>query len=103
MRFRVRRATIDENKRKEFERCGIQVVSLALALGSITPGSKQFPTFILKMIVLGGQNEAAEWLREKRDEEECHATRIEIIEWAILVFLVLSVILEIMALIKNAH
>ncbi len=103
MQFRSRHANIDEKRRAEFERVSVQVVSLALGLGSLTPGSNQFPTDILQMIVVGGQNDAAEWLREKREEEECHATRIEIVEWSILIFVVLSVILEIVTLIRPAH
>jgi len=43
--------------------------------------------------VLSNQPEAA-WLTEKRDEAEYHQSRLEIVEWSILIFVILSVIFD---------
>jgi len=43
MQFGIRRATIKQEYRDTFEQCGVQVVALALGLGSLTPGGNQFP------------------------------------------------------------
>jgi hypothetical protein len=42
-----------------------------------------------------------EWLREKRHEEEYHKSRLELCEWAILIFLITSVAIEIATLFKQ--
>lgn len=91
MRFWVRRAKIDEAKRDLFEQCGADVVALALGLGSLVPGSNQFPTHVLQTVVLG-QADAMAWLQEKRDEEQCVKRRGELVEWAILIFVGLEVV-----------
>src|SRR5664279_1977736 len=93
MRLRIRRAKITQQQRDEYERYGTQVIALALGLGSLTPGSGTFPTHALQMVVLQ-QAPAAEWLREKRDEDEYHQTRLEFVEWSILIFVVFGVILD---------
>jgi hypothetical protein len=48
--------------------------------------------------VLMNQTEAAAWLTEKRDEAEYHQSRLEIVEWSILIFVMLSVIFDFLIL-----
>jgi hypothetical protein len=50
------------------------------------------------MFVESNPDAAKQWLREKRDQQECHDTRIEIVEWSILVFVIFGVILDFMIL-----
>jgi hypothetical protein len=38
------------------------------------------------------------WLRERRDLEEQHTQRLEALEWAILIFVIMSVIAEVLAM-----
>lgn len=106
MRFRVRRAAIEPQLRDRFEQCGDQVVALALGLGSIQSGGLggggAFPTDAM-MVVHRNQAAAESWLREKRDEAERHGTRLEICEWSILLFVALSVGIEISNLIAGRH
>ena len=47
-----------------------------------------------RKVVFDHSEDAAAWLRERRDLQERHETRLEICEWAILIFVVLSVIVE---------
>jgi hypothetical protein len=50
------------------------------------------------------REQVLEWLREKRDEDALHADRLETVEWAILIFVVLGVIVESVNLFKSlAH
>lgn len=97
MRFRVRRAKIGAEKRDLFELCGPGAVSFALGLGQLTPGSGSFPTALLQSVVVQ-QQDAMNWLREKRDEEECHATRSEFVEWAILIFVGSELLIDLLRL-----
>jgi hypothetical protein len=103
MRFRIRHAQIQHELRQLFDVYGETVIALALALGTMqgAPGPMATPTLPTgaMMLVSRNQNEATQWLREKRDEGECHATRLEICEWSILLFVLLSVVLEIRSII----
>jgi hypothetical protein len=102
MRFRIRRAKISPQMRDDFERYGAQVIALALGLGSLTPQSGQFPTHALQTVVLH-QSEAADWLREKRDEEMCDKRRTELVEWSILIFVIFGVVLDFLILKHSIH
>ena len=48
--------------------------------------------------VLSNQPEAAAWLTEKRDGAEYHQSRLEIVQWSILIFVILSVIFDFLIL-----
>jgi hypothetical protein len=98
MRFRVRRADIHLETRGHFERYGKEVIALALGLGSMSPGGGG--THALQT-VFGRQLEASLWLQEKRDEEEWDKTRNELVEWAVLIFVVLGVVVESIMLAKG--
>src|SRR5689334_22450758 len=89
MRFRIRKAQIRDDLRSQFELFGENVVAVVLGLGTMSA----MPTQAL-LIVFQNQAAAAEWLQEARDKAERHATRLEICEWAILLFVALSVALE---------
>jgi hypothetical protein len=106
MRFKVRNAEIPNNLRQYFEGYGETVVSLALGLGAVTAPSIGFgaamPTNAM-MTVFQNQEAATRWLQEKRDQAEYHATRLEICEWSILLFVALSVALEIRNWIASLH
>ena len=89
MRFRVRKAAIPPTDRDLFERYCETAVTLVITSG-FNPGGE---LGYLYNDVSRKQN-AAQWLTERADIRESHETRIEIIEWAILVFLVVSVASE---------
>jgi|SRR5258708_7191658 hypothetical protein len=97
MRFRVRRANIGAQRRELFELCGPESVSFALGLGQLS-GSGTHPTALLQTVVLQ-QQDAMNWLREKRDEQECHTTRIEFVEWAILIFVGSELLIDLLRLV----
>jgi hypothetical protein len=72
-----------------------------LGLGVLPVGGQgAYPSALLQTVLLH-QAEAAAWLTEKRDEEECDKTRTEIVEWAILVFVVLGVVFDFLILLKE--
>jgi hypothetical protein len=87
-----------------FELNGEQVITLALALGAAQTssgigGGMIKPTHAM-MLMDANEDAARDRLREKREIAECHATRIEILEWAILVFVVLGTISETATLLR---
>jgi hypothetical protein len=87
---------------------GEQVVSLALALGEsgggggggVSSGSPPPIRTQAVKLVFDHPEDAAAWLRERRDLQERHETRLEICEWAILIFVVLSVIVKLASLFR---
>ena len=95
MRFNIRRASIDQKLRDQFELYGEQVMALALGvpLSSFRPSPPQ-------KLVESNPDEVRKWLQEKRDEEEYHKSRLELCEWAILFFLIISVATELGTLFK---
>jgi hypothetical protein len=46
------------------------------------------------MLVESHPEDVKQWLQQKRDEEEYHKSRLEVCEWAILIFLTFSVAIE---------
>ena len=103
MRFRIRRANIPAAMRDEFERYGPDVVAQAFAVGVLPdhplPGLKPMvPLSHAVETVLNNQPEAAAWLTEKRDGAEYHQSRLEIVQWSILIFVILSVIFDFLIL-----
>ena len=95
MRFKIRRAIIDQKLREQFELYGDQVMALALSvpLSGFRPSPPQ-------TLVESHPEEVKKWLIEKRDEEEYHKSRLELCEWAILIFLIISVLIELANLFK---
>jgi hypothetical protein len=93
MRFRVRKAKIDSAVRDQFERYGETVIATCLAT---TPRPASIGTFLDKH-----EDEALAWLTERSDRQERKETRIEILEWGILIFVVLGVIVESLSLVSG--
>ena len=102
MRCRIRRASISQQMRDDFERYGRDVIAFALGLGSLTPGSGQFPTHALQTVVLD-QADAAAWLTEKRDKDERRETVTLSLEIAIVVLIVVEIILSSVSLYRDFH
>jgi hypothetical protein len=103
MRFRVRKAKIADDLRKNFDLYGENVVALALGIGAMQGGGGFGPATAptnAMMIVFHNQSAAAQWLQEKRHQAEWHATRLEICEWAILLFLIVSVWAELRTIVR---
>lgn len=94
---KVRKAQIRADARAEFERYGTPVIAHALAISGQSPG---FPGHVVSYVTAHA-NDATAWLTEKRDIEARHADRIETLEWAILIFLVVGTIVEIASLVKS--
>jgi hypothetical protein len=49
------------------------------------------------------KSNAALWLTEQADKHACNEIRREIVEWAILIFVILGVIIETISLIRGTH
>jgi hypothetical protein len=55
----------------------------------------QLPNHPMAQMLTESSVEAAKhWLRERRDIAECHETRIELLEWMILLFLGFEVLVD---------
>lgn len=90
---KVRKANIPVEDRETFERFGEFVVGLVLA-GGFTPSSKE-----LQRYYHGDEKEikktyARDWLAERITLHERREDRIETLEWAVLIFVVLGVIAD---------
>jgi hypothetical protein len=86
---KVRRAKIDPGLRERFEFFGETLVVLAIESGDANRIGRELAKL--------GQRyhlEAVEWLRERRDVAARHEDRVETVEWAILIFVVLGVFVE---------
>jgi hypothetical protein len=84
MRFKVRNAAIPKELRDHFERYGETIIATALATAPRPP-----------LLGLDGhEEEALKWLTERSDGRERKETRIELLEWGILIFVVLGVLVE---------
>jgi hypothetical protein len=86
---KVRRAGVSDDLRKQFERYGETVIAQALATAPM--GLYGGPLYGL----LNKEHQAAlDWLTERRDIHERREDRLETVEWAILIFVVVGVIVE---------
>jgi hypothetical protein len=101
---RVRHSVIPDQIRDEFERYGENIIALVLALPLVPDESTPQSPLSLSLhdLVYHHRNEAIAWLTERRDIEERHEHRIETVEWAILIFVILGVITDIMLLLSTA-
>jgi hypothetical protein len=95
MRFKVRRANIDQEVRTLFEQYGEQVVALALGLGTMqgSGGLGSAPVMLTRamMVVFQNQDAAHKWLMERHDVAERRETLNFFVEVAILGFVVVAV------------
>jgi beta-lactamase regulating signal transducer with metallopeptidase domain len=86
---KVRRAEISDKLRTDFERYGETMIALALANPAIADYSGSF------FAQIKNEHKAAlDWLTERRDIHERREDRLETVEIAILIFVVLGVIVE---------
>jgi hypothetical protein len=88
---KVRRANIPQVDRDVFERLGENLIALILASG-LTPQAPVLQNIFKNPNTL---NNATNWLTERGDAHQRHEDRIETVEWAILIFVVLGVILDV--------
>ena len=92
---KVRRAKISEDLRTRFERFGEDVLAHALAVGSILTQGRE-----LLNLIEGHREAVMEWLTERRDIHERKEQRLETAEWAILVWVVVGVIADIIIVMR---
>jgi len=100
---KVRRASISQADRDRFERYGETVVALLLA-NELTERPQTelriiFTTFLEKVIV--NVDAAAAWLTERADLREQREDRIEIVEWAVLLFVAVGVVADILLVLHH--
>jgi len=88
---RVRRANIAQRSRDLFERFGEDIIAQMVA-ASFTPRVRDLQDMYNDDAML---RHAAMWLTERGDEKVLHEQRVEFVEWAILLFVVAGVILDI--------
>jgi hypothetical protein len=95
MRVKVREAKLDPGLRDFFERVGEQLVALALAIEA-TRGNGDHMTPIAPTdamnVIYEHQDEAAQWLAERRDLVERRDTLNAMARAAFLGFLVLTIL-----------
>jgi len=87
---KVRRANIPDNSRDWFERYGEVVIAQALATSYAGSDPSSLSGFVFQR-----RDDAANWLTERRDIHERKEDRLETVEWAILVFVVVGVMADI--------
>jgi hypothetical protein len=91
---KVRKANIPQTDRDIFERFGEPVIGFVLAGRSMELHAiYREPT---------KQDYARDWLTERSDLRELRENRVEAVEWAVLLFVILGVILDVM-LVRLAH
>ena len=94
---KVRTAAISESERDIFERFGESVIVAVLASG-LNPRPKELQDLYNDP---GRLKQAADWLTERRDSLERRENRVETAEWAILIFVVVGVVLDIVLVIQG--
>jgi hypothetical protein len=95
---KIRPANISKDHRDLFESYGEAVVGLVLASG-YSPRNEDLQRIYQDPAVY---RSATHWLTERGDAHERREDRLETIEVAILLFLILSVLLELIAIILPA-
>jgi len=89
---KVRPANIPADLRDELERYGELAVATALARGFDVPTSPMFT------LVRDRRDDTLAWLTERRDIAERKEQRLETVEWAILIFLIVGVTVDVLLL-----
>jgi hypothetical protein len=90
---KVRRANISQELRDDLERFGETVIAGALVLGPHSSDDKP-----LYALVNNHQPESLAWLTERRDIAERKEQRVETVEVAVLIFVVVGVIVDVLLL-----
>ena len=86
---KVKHAKLAPELRRKFEIYGDDVVAQAVANPDIVRGTGNLPALIRTNYAL-----AVDWLGERLDIHERREDRLETLEWAILIFVVVGVIVE---------
>ena len=89
---KIRRANITSELRNRFELYGETALVLAMTTGDMSQ-STQGP--FLAGLVRRNHDDLIAWLRERRDVATRHEDRVETVEWAILVFVIIGVLADI--------
>jgi hypothetical protein len=96
---KVRTADIPSADRDTFERFG-EVVIVSLLTSGLTPKSKELQAFYGDADKEGN---VKAWLTERGDLHERREQRLETVEWAILGFVFLAVIIDVVLLFHQLH
>jgi hypothetical protein len=93
---KVRKANIPEDTRNLFERYGEAVIAHALATSYAGSDASS-----LSGLVFQRSGDAVKWLTERRDKAAQREDRLETVEWAILIAVVVSVGVDIALLYRG--
>jgi hypothetical protein len=94
---KVRKADIPEADRDTFERFGEPVIGMLLAGGFSPPLPELAQIYADK----AKQEHARDWLTERSDAHERREQRQETLEWAVLIFVVVGVLVDILPLLHD--
>src|SRR5262249_44276348 len=86
---KVGRANIPPDIRSRFELYGETLMGLAIASGDAIRIGQEVAN-----LGQNHRNQIVEWLRERRDIQARHEDRLETVEWAILIFVIVGVIVD---------
>jgi len=88
--------------RDQFEQAGTEVIRTLLFLGYINPAG--LPDPLTRIGNPGVERQSAiEWLNEKAHRAERKEVRMEAVEWAILIFVFIGVVVDILLFSQERH
>lgn len=90
---KVRKANIPAELRDRFELFGEDVLAHALGAGEHSSKGVELDALLRQK-----RNEILEWLQQKRDEHIFREDRLETVEWAILIFVAIGVLIDFLLL-----
>jgi hypothetical protein len=91
---KVRQADIRKSSRDIFERFGEEIIADIVSASHAPRAPDLIAMYTDEQMI----KEAAAWLTERGDEKVLHEQRIEFVEWAILVFVIVGVLLDLLLL-----
>jgi hypothetical protein len=97
----IRGASITKEERDIFEMYGENVIQMLLVNGANDAIEELKQWYGRSHGQFSGREKMKEWLKERGDIRERHEQRIEFLEWAILLFVALGVVVETMQLIRH--
>jgi hypothetical protein len=96
---KIRYANISPDKRETFERYGETVIQLMVTSGFNPRPEELIAIYQDKHAVA----DATKWLTERADKNANHEWRVEIVEWAILIFVVLGVSFDLILVLQGGN
>lgn len=93
----IRKANIEQTDRDLFERIGELTIRIVLTSG-FQPATEELQSIYNNP---DKKQKAQEWLTEKADIHERREDRLETVEWAILIFVVVGVLVDVLLLFRN--